>query len=205
MRVHIPIENPLVQSPSDIYKIMQMVLKNEHETDRDKEHSWVLALNQDNKIVNLELVALGTNDRVGVTPAEILAVPLQKQAKGLILVHNHPSGNLEPSEADKDLTDRMIQACKMMNIPLLDHVIITEHSYFSFQEAGLIKRLEGSNKYIPPYELEQMSYQGGRQEREEEIAKQMIKDSEPIEKIKKWTGMSREKIEELIKSAKETI
>ena len=205
MKSRIKIDKMPIEHPLMIYKIMQMVLKKVTTMDRDQEHFWVLSLNSANKLVNLELVALGAKGRLQAKPADILAVPLQKQAKGIMLVHNHSSEALEPSEADKDFTDRMIQACNMMNIPLLDYVIITEHSYFSFQEAGLLEHLEASKKYILPYDLEKMSYQGGRQEREEEIAKQMIEDSEPIEKIKKWTGMSREKIEELIKSAKETI
>ena len=205
MKYRIKIDKMSIKHPSDIYEIMQMVLKKVPPQDRDKEHLWTLALNQENKLANMQLVGVGANDRVGATPAEILAAPLQKQAKGVILVHNHPSGSLTPSEADKNFADRMIQACNLMNIPLLDNVIISEDNYFSFQEAGLLELLEGSNKYIPPYELEKMSYQGGREEREEEIAKQMIEDGEPMEKIKKWTGLSIGKIKELLNTSKETI
>jgi DNA repair protein RadC len=209
MKSRIKIDKMTIKHPSIIYEIMQMVLKKVSTTDRDKEHFWVLALNQDNKLVNLELVALGANDRVGVTPAEILAAPLQKEAKGIMLVHNHPSGNLKPSEADKDLTDRMIQACRLMEVPLLDHVIITEKSYFSFQEAGLLERLEGSNKYIPPYDLEKMSYQGGWEEGKadaiEEIAKQMLAKGLDMQLICQMTGLSTEKIQELLNSSKERI
>ena len=205
MKYPIKIDKIPIKHSSDIYEIMQMVLEKVPTADRDKEHFWVMALNQANKIVNLELVALGANDRVSAKPADILAIPLQKQAKGVILIHNHPSGNLKPSQEDKDFTDLMIQACRLMKTPVLDHVIITEKSYFSFQEAGLLEKLEGSAKYIPPYELEKTSYQGGREEREEEIAKQMIEDGEPMEKIKKWTGLSIEKLEELLNTSKETI
>ena len=209
MKVRIKIDKMTIEHPSDIYEIMKMVLKREHKVDRNKEHFWVLALSNANKILSLELVALGTNDRVGVRPAEILAAPLQKEAKGIMLVHNHPSGSLEPSEADKDLTDRMIQACRLMEVPLLDHVIITEKSYFSFQEAGLLEPLEGSNKYIPPYDLEKMSFQGGWQEGKadaiEEIAKQMLSKGLDIELICQMTGLSLEKIEELRNTSKERI
>ena len=213
MKFRIKIDKIPIKHPSDIYEIMQMLLERVPTTDRDKEHFWVLALNQDNKLVNLELVALGANDRVGVTPAEILAAPLQKQAKGIMLVHNHPSGSLEPSEADKDLTDLMIQACRLMEVPLLDHVIISEQSYFSFQEAGLLERLEGSNKYILPYDLEKMSFQGGWEEGKAEgiqqekleIAKQMLSKGLDIELICQMTGLSLENIEELRNTSKERI
>ena len=85
--------------------------------------------------------------------------PLQKQAKGAILVHNHPSGTLKAGRADKDFTDLMIQACRLMKTPVLNHVIITEHSYFSFKETGLLERLECSNKYVLSYELERQFHE----------------------------------------------
>lgn len=77
----------------------------------------------------------------------------------MILVHNHPSGILEASEADKDLTDLLIQACRIMRTPVLDHVILREHSYLRFKETGLLERLEASLKYVPPYELEQQYHE----------------------------------------------
>ena len=174
MKVRIKIDKMTIEHPSDIYEIMKMVLKREHKVDRNKEHFWVLALSDANKILSLELVALGTNNRVNAKPADILAIPLQKQAQGVILIHNHPSESLKASEADKDFTDMIIQACRLVKIPVLDHVIITEHSYFSFKETGLLERLEGSNKYIPPYELEKMSFQGGWEEGIEEGEKKGI-------------------------------
>ena len=209
MKYRIKIDKIPIKHSSDIYQIMQMVLKKVSTTDRDKEHFWVLALNQDNKLANLELVALGGNDRVGVTPAEILATPLQKQAQRVVLVHNHPSGSLEPSEADKDLTDLMIQACRLMQVSFLDHVIISEQSYFSFKETGLLERLEGSIKYILPYELEQISFQDGWKEGKEEgekkgiqtrnleIAKQMLLKGLDIQLICQMTGLSEAKINAL--------
>ena len=209
MKSRIKIDKIPIKHPSDIYEMMQMLLESVPTTDRDQEHFWVLALNQDNKLVNLELVALGANDRLSAKPADVLAVPLQKQAKGVILIHNHPEGSLEPSEDDKDLADRMIQACRLMHIPLLDYVIISEKSSFSFQEAGLLEPLEGSKKYMLPYELEKMSFEGGWQEGKaeaiEEIAKQMLSKGLDIELICQMTGLSLEKIEELLNSSKESI
>ena len=223
MKIRIKIDKITIEHPLDIYEIMQLVLKREHKMDRDKEHFWVIALSQANKILNLELVALGANNRVSCRPADVLAIPLQKQAKGVILVHNHPAGTLEPSEADKDFTDLMIQACRLMKTPVLDHVIITAHSYLSFKETGLLERLEASNKYVLPYELEREYHeemqaaiqevekeskrkikeslkQGeekGMSIKSQEIAKQMLEDGEPMEKIQKWTGLSEATINAL--------
>ena len=226
MKVRFPIDKIIIKNALDIYKIMQMVLKREHEVDRNKEHFWVLALSEENKILSLELVALGCNNRVQASAGDILAIPLQKQAQGIMLIHNHPSGNLQPSQEDMDFTDMMIQASRIMRIRVLDHLIINLHSYLSLAETDRLADLEGSNKYIPPYDLEKMSFQGGweegieegekkgiekgRQEgkaegleegekkgikkRELEIAKQMLEDGEPMEKIKKWTGLSEQRI-----------
>ena len=197
MTIRIPINKIAIQNALDIYNIMQMVLKREHEIDQNKEHFWTLALSEGNKILNLELVALGVSNMVHASPADILAMPLQKQAQGVILIHNHPSGTLQPSKADKDFTDLMIQACRLMKTPVLDHIIINEHSYFSFTETGLLEELEASLKYVPPYAIEKMSYKDGRKEMAEEIAKQMLQDGEPMEKIQKWTGLSEAKINAL--------
>lgn len=204
MKVRIKIDKITVQHPVDIYEIMQLVLKREQKVDRDKEHFWVLAMSQANKILNIELVALGANNRVSCRPADVLAIPLQKQAKGVILVHNHPSGTLEPSEDDKDFTDLMIQACRLMKTPVLDHVIITGQSYFSFAKSGLLERLEASNKYVLPYELEREYHtemetrvKEVEQESMQRVARQMLVDGEPMEKIRKWTGLSEAQVKEL--------
>lgn len=159
MELKIKIEKITIHHALDIYEIMQMVFKREEKLNQGKEHFWVIALNNANRILNLELVSIGSTSSTIVKPMEVLSIPLQKRAVGVILVHNHPSGSLQPSEADKDLTDRLIQACRLMNTPVLDHVIITEHSYYSFQESGLLERLEASNKYVLPYDLEKQYHQ----------------------------------------------
>lgn len=201
MIVHVPIENSVVQSPSDIYKIMQMVLESEQETDRNKEHFWTLAMNETKNILSLELISLGTYNMVHASPADILSIPLQKQAQGIILIHNHPSGSLQPSEADKDFTDLMIQACRMMRMHVLDHLIINLHSYFSFAETELLERLEGSSKYITPYELEKISYQDGWKEgieaRNLEIAKHMLSKGVDMQFICEMTGLNKTKVNAL--------
>ena len=241
MKIRIKIDKITIEHPSDIYEIMKMVLKREQKIDRNKEHFWVLALSDASKILSLELVALGANNRVHARPADILAIPLQKQAKGVVLIHNHPAGTLEPSEEDKDFTDKMIQACRLVNTPVLDHVIITENSYLSFKETGLLERLEASNKYVLPYELEKQyheeaqaaiqevekeskrkikaSLQKGRQEGERkgievgkaegmqqgieqeklEIAKQMLSKGLDMQLICEMTGLSIEKLEQLLR------
>jgi DNA repair protein RadC len=185
MELKIKIEKLTIHHALDIYEIMQLVFKREQKLNQGKEHFWVLALNNANRILNLELVSIGSTTQIIVKPMEVLSIPLQKRAVGVILVHNHPSGSLQPSDADKDLTDMLIQACKLMRTPVLDHVIITEHSYYSFQESGLLSRLEGSNKHVLPYDLEK--------EYHEEM-------EEAIRAVEKE---SRKKIRESLKKGKE--
>ena len=217
MKIKIAIEKISIQHALDIYELMQLILRREQKVDQGKEHFWVLALNNANKILNLELVSMGGVTSTSVKPMEVLSIPLQKKAVGVILVHNHPSGKLGPSEADKDLTDRLIQACRIMNTPVLDHVIITEHSYLSFKETGLLERLEASLKYVPPYELERQYHEemeAGIREVEQaskktireslqQVAKNMLfKLHLDMQAVAQATGLSSEELEKLQKEFK---
>ena len=178
----IPINKVTIESALDIYEIMKRVLKREQKLDRDKEHFWVMALNKANKIVNLELVAFGANNRVKSRPADILAIPLQKQAQRLILIHNQPSGILKPSQEDKDFIDKMIKACELVKTRVLDYVIITEHSYFSCADTGLLERLEASTKYLLSYELERKLHEELQEAREEIEQESKIQIKESLKK-----------------------
>lgn len=73
---------------------------------------------------------------------------MQKRAVRVIIVHNHPSGELKPSEMDKDITDRLIQCGLILHVPVLDHLIISEKAWYSFADDGLLAELEASTKYV---------------------------------------------------------
>ena len=188
-----------VHSPSDVYPIMQSILLRECETDRNREHFWTIALDNANRILNIELVSMGTVKSTLVEPMETLSIPLQKRAVKLILVHNHPSGETTPSESDKDNTDHLIQACLLMNVPIQDHMIITENSYYSFKESGLLAELEKSEKYVPNYilkrryekQLEEFAKKQGKKEQTREIARKLKKEGVDIETIMKVTGLTK--------------
>jgi len=148
---------------------------------------------------------MGTVNKTLTEPMEVFSVPLQKRAVKIILVHNHPSGELEPSTSDKDMTDRLIQCGRIMNVPVLDHLIITEKSYYSFDGTGLLGELELSEKYVPDYKLkealekkmEEAAMQKGRELKAYEMAKSMQQNGEPIEKIMQYTGLSKEVIQRI--------
>jgi DNA repair protein RadC len=142
-----------VQEADDLYPIMQKILLRENKIDRNREHLWVIGLESNFRILFVELVSMGSVKRSIAEPMEVFSLALQKRAVSIILCHNHPSGNLQPSSYDKDITDRLIQAGRIVNVPLLEHLIITEYSYFSFKDRGLMKQLSQSTKYVPNYEL----------------------------------------------------
>jgi DNA repair protein RadC len=189
----------------DIYSIMQKVLLRENKIDRNREHLWTISLDNAHKILNIELVSMGSINKTVVEPMEVFSVPLQKRAVKIIMIHNHPSGELKPSAADKDLTDRMIQCGLILNVLLMDHLIITEKSYYSFVDSGLLEELEESKKYVPDYKIrEQIKKQvegevtkSVENKKALEMAKAMKQNGEPVEKIIQYTGLSKQTIQRI--------
>ncbi|MCX8597453.1 MULTISPECIES: JAB domain-containing protein [unclassified Gilliamella] len=141
------------EGTDDVYSIMQRVLLRDNQIDQEKEHLWMIGMNQAGYILYIELIALGGYKSVDVEPMNVFRVAVMKNASRVILVHNHPSGSLTPSDADKDITDRLIQVGRILNIDLIDHLIITPKSYISFRRAKLMDELEPSLKYVPTYQV----------------------------------------------------
>jgi DNA repair protein RadC len=110
--------------------------------DLKKEVFKVLYLNSQNQILASEDLSEGTVDSSVVWPREVAAGALRNNATGLIFAHNHPSGNPEPSDNDKEVTHDLVYAAKIMQIKVLDHIIIGDNRYFSFAAEGLIERYE---------------------------------------------------------------
>jgi DNA repair protein RadC len=139
----------------DVYKVMQHILLRENKIDRSKEHFWVVCLSNSNKILLIELVSLGTMKKSLVDPTEVFSFALQKRAVRLIMVHNHPGGALQPSPDDTDITDRMYQVGLFLDLPVIDHLIITERKFYSFKDSGLLAELAKSEKYVLKYKKEE--------------------------------------------------
>ena len=123
-----------VGSPEDIYSIMYKILQRESRLGRTKEHFWVMGLAADNEIGYIELVSLGSVSSAVITPLEIFNLAVAKKSPRIILIHNHPSGTLKPSSADKTVTQQIIKAGKILTIDVLDHLIISENGYYSFAQ-----------------------------------------------------------------------
>jgi len=110
--------------------------------DLKKEIVKIVFLNSQNQIIDFRDFAQGTVDSSFIYPREIIEGAINCQAVSLIVVHNHPSGNPEPSESDKALTRDLVFAGSAMKINILDHIIIGDNRYFSFAAAGMIEKSE---------------------------------------------------------------
>ncbi|KAB8154300.1 DNA repair protein [Kordia sp. TARA_039_SRF] len=103
-----------------------------------REHMYALYLNNSNKITGYYLISIGGITGTLVDIRVVLQAALLSNSVAMILVHNHPSGTLKPSAADKAITKKVSNACDLLDIKLLDHLIITEDSYMSFADESLI-------------------------------------------------------------------
>ena len=199
MTIELPEDHPIkILNADDIFQIMVKILLREDKIDRDKEHFWVVGLATNNKLLFIELISLGTVNSTLVEPMEVFSVALQKRAVNIILVHNHPSGELKPSEQDKDITDRLIQVGKIVNTPVFDHLIITRTSFLSFKDVELLDKLEMSTKYVPPYvQMERMKKELTELAKSSEktvIAKELKRNGLANELIAESTGLSLEEV-----------
>ena len=138
-----------VLNGADLFEIMSRVLRRSEKIDQKKEHFWVVGLDVTQEILFIELISLGTSKSTHSDPMEIFSLALSKKAYQLVLVHTHPSGTLRPSDNDKSTTHRMIHIGRFLNVPVWDHLIITESSYYSFLDSGLIDQLEADMSNAP--------------------------------------------------------
>lgn len=106
--------------------------------DEKIEHFVALYVDNKNNLISRLVVSSGTVDQTAVYPREIIRHAILEQASGIILAHNHPGGCPKPSIQDQDLTKKVGDACKTMEIRLLDHVIVSRTGHFSFQQHGIL-------------------------------------------------------------------
>lgn len=122
-----------ISSSEDVYNELKPEL-----LDLDVEEFWVLLLNRSNHVIKKERVSLGGLSGTLVDPKVVFRIAIQNLAANLILVHNHPSGNARPSKNDNNLTKKLVESGKMLELHILDHLIFTNESYFSYLDEGLI-------------------------------------------------------------------
>lgn len=126
-----PEERPDLSSATRIYNLMRPVMQ-----DLDVEEFWVLLLNQHYRLIKRVRISHGGITETAVDIRIIIREAVMAGSTIMAVCHNHPSGNLTPSRADEELTRTIRNACQLMRIHFLDHVIITDGEYYSFHEAG---------------------------------------------------------------------
>ncbi len=120
---------PVLNSPADAAAFLMERMRG-----LDREHFQVLLLNQKNQLLALETVSIGTLSGAPVHPREVFKQAIKRSAASMIVAHNHPSGNCQPSEVDRQVTARLSDAGRLLGIEVLDHLIIGADSYYSFCE-----------------------------------------------------------------------
>jgi len=121
-----------VAFPPDVLPLIR------HFADRRQEHFICVALNGANEVIATRVVSVGLVDKTQVHPREVFADPITDRASTVIVAHNHPSGSLEPSKEDIEITGQLKSAGEILGIRLLDHIVFNQKGYYSFLEKGLM-------------------------------------------------------------------
>ena len=127
----LPYKSKELTDPKKVYQLMKSKLKDYH-----KEHFYIIALNSRN--YSIAEVSVGSLNASIVHPREVFAEAIKNKAASVIFVHNHPSGDPEPSTADLEITKRLVEAGKILGIEVIDHIIITKTGFISFKDKSLI-------------------------------------------------------------------
>lgn len=117
-----------ILTPSDAYPMLR------HYADRQQEHFIRISLNGAHEVISIGVVSIGLVNRTIVHPREVFATPIKERATALIVAHNHPSGHLVPSHDDDEVTQRLRECGRLLGIQILDHIIFSESSYYSYLE-----------------------------------------------------------------------
>jgi DNA repair protein RadC len=205
------LEKIKILNSEDIYGVMQRILMRENKIERNKEHFWIIGLASNNKILYIELISVGTINKTLIEPMEVFSIALQKRTVKIVLVHNHPSGSIRPSEEDKDITDHLLQVGSFLNIPVVEHLIISLKTYYSFSDTGLLYQLSKSEKYVLPYKLKEKIRKEAEEVGAEKATKkniqhfaQTLKNKDfPINLIVDLTGIAEAEAKKLKKQKEE--
>ncbi|WP_299059182.1 RadC family protein [uncultured Polaribacter sp.] len=128
--------NRVVKCSEDSERILREFLDNKRID--YKEFFWILLLTNANQILGVSEIGIGNTTGVAVNVKEIYQLALLSNASAVVVAHNHPSGKLKPSTADKVLTQKLKEAFKLLDITLLDHLILTSEGFVSFSDSGLM-------------------------------------------------------------------
>lgn len=126
-------DRPRIGKSRDAYNVIAASLK-----DLEVEEFWIIYMNKACEVLGKERLSVGGTSGTVADLKVMFRMCLENKASAFIAVHNHPSGNLKPSEADVDMTKKMKESGRVLDMPLLDHLIISERGYYSFADEGVI-------------------------------------------------------------------
>lgn len=127
------LDRKAIKSSRDAFEVLQQNL-----ADLSEEKFCIILLNRANRVLSVEMVSTGGIAGTVVDPKKIFKIALDAKASSIILGHNHPSGMINPSEADNKLTSKLKQAGNFLDLPILDHIIVGDETFFSYADEGLI-------------------------------------------------------------------
>ena len=125
-------DNPIITTAHQVYTH----LASYHHCDR--EHFIAITLDNASRVIDTHTISIGTLNQSLVHPRELFVTAIRDKAAAIIIAHNHPSGQLSPSHEDKKITARLKDAGKLIGIEIVDHIILTDTDYYSFQEDGTL-------------------------------------------------------------------
>jgi DNA repair protein RadC len=126
-----PVKKEKISSSEDAFRLMKP-----HMLDLSHEEFWLILLNRANNVIKKVPVSSGGVSGTVADPKIIFKIALDNLSSGIILIHNHPSGNIKPSEADIQLTKKLKEGGRILEIPVIDHLIFTNNQYYSFADEG---------------------------------------------------------------------
>ena len=129
----VPPGKSLVRKSQDAFFVLKTVMK-----DKPYEEFCILLLNRANRLIRKECISEGGISGTVVDPKKIFKIALDYHATGIILGHNHPSGNTKPSESDIRITNKIVEAGKLLEVSVLDHIVVTDRDFFSFSDNGMM-------------------------------------------------------------------
>lgn len=193
-----------VLNSEDLFRVMREILLRDNKIDQEKEHFWVVSLDNLFYIQAVELVSLGSKYYTTIDPSEIFIITIKKQAQQVIFVHNHCNSVLQPSDEDIDFTNRLFHAGLIINVIVLDHLIINTMGFYSFSEFSQMDKIIHSKKYqnyiVDSKKAQLLSERlvnSGKQMTSYKIARSMAEAGETREKISLYTGLTIEEIERM--------
>lgn len=128
-----PEDTPQIKSPEDTAALVMEEMRH-----LDREHFWALLLNTKNQVITRETISIGTLNSSAIHPRELYKAAVRRSAAGVILVHNHPSGDPTPSQQDIEVPKRLIEAGNFIGINVIDHLVIGDNKFVSLRAKGYI-------------------------------------------------------------------